>query len=158
MTHVLVNGAKGNMGKAAVAAINADSALTLVSGLDKDDNLAEYLTRASNIDVVVDLTHPSCVFDNVQAVLSHGCHAVVGTTGLTEDQLRDLNDLATTQKKAVILEKYPNAIFTFQYEKQRYFTFLGTKKERKLNFNGIKHLVKPYPKKMGVIIDRQNKF
>jgi 4-hydroxy-tetrahydrodipicolinate reductase len=103
MTHVLVNGAKGNMGKAAVAAINADSALNLVSELDKDDNLADHLNHDSNIDVVVDLTHPSCVFDNVHTILSHGCHAVVGTTGLTEDQLRDLNDLGTTQKKAVIV-------------------------------------------------------
>ena len=67
---------------------------------------------------------------------------------------RSIRNKLGTQKKAVILEKYPNAIFTFQYEKQRYFTFLGTKKERKLNFSKIKHLVKPYPKKIGVIIDR----
>ena len=61
---------------------------------------------------------------------------------------RSIRNKLGTQKKSVILKKYPDAIFTFQYEKQRYFTFIGNKKERKHNLKGIQHLIKSYPKKI----------
>ena len=63
---------------------------------------------------------------------------------------RSIRNKLGTQKKSVILKKYPNAIFTHQYEKHRYFTFLGPSKERKLNYSKIKHLNKPYPKRNNV--------
>ena len=67
-----------------------------------------------------------------------------------------------TIKKDVILEKYPDAIFLPQYRKRRYFYFIGNKRENKILYNNIKHLVLDYPKKhneiAGVIYLIHNKI
>ncbi len=102
MTNVIINGANGNMGKAAVTAVMADPSLSLIAKLDKDDSLEQTLANHS-VDVVVDLTHPSCVYDNVMTILKASCHAVVGTTGLNDDQLRTCGDFAAKQNKALIV-------------------------------------------------------
>ena len=102
MTHVIINGAKGNMGKEAVIAVTNDEHLTLSASIDKEDNL-EKTILTHQTDVVVDLTHPYCVYENVKIILTHNCHAIVGTTGLTEDQLSELDKLAQSQNKALIV-------------------------------------------------------
>ena len=40
--------------------------------------------------VLVDFTHPSLVYDNIRRSIAYGVYPVVGTTGLTEAQVRDL--------------------------------------------------------------------
>jgi group I intron endonuclease len=50
-----------------------------------------------------------------------------------------------TMKKEEILKIYPNAIFVPQHRKQRYFYFLGSKTEIKINKSKLKHLFLPYP-------------
>lgn len=94
---VLVNGATGKMGQKTVQAIDAASDLTLVGALNSHDNLAEALTRVKP-QVVVDFTLPSCVYDNALTILAAGCHPVIGTTGLTETQIQDLQARAAAQK------------------------------------------------------------
>ena len=39
---------------------------------------------------MVDFTHPDAVMDNLPWCIEHGMHAVVGTTGFTEDRLAQL--------------------------------------------------------------------
>ena len=39
---------------------------------------------------MVDFTHPDAVMDNLSWCIEHGMHAVVGTTGFTEDRLDQL--------------------------------------------------------------------
>ncbi|MBE33330.1 4-hydroxy-tetrahydrodipicolinate reductase [bacterium] len=102
MTNVIINGANGKMGQAAVNAISNDNALTLVAELDKDDSLDQALSTYS-ADVVVDLTHPSCVYDNVKTILNASCHAVVGTTGLTDEQLHECGEIASQQNKSLLV-------------------------------------------------------
>lgn len=102
MTNVIINGAKGNMGKSAVNAVTNDTSLNLIASLDKDDCLNTTLST-NNVDVTVDLTHPSCVFKNVQTILNNNSHAVVGTTGLTKEQLNKCNQLAKQNNKSVIV-------------------------------------------------------
>ena len=97
MTNVLINGSKGNMGKSAVNAVTNDPSLNLIASLDKEDSLQDSLS-SSNVDVTVDLTHPSCVFENVQTILNNNSHAVVGTTGLTKEQLDICDNLAKMPK------------------------------------------------------------
>ena len=41
-------------------------------------------------EVVVDFTHPDAVMDNLAWCLEHGIHAVVGTTGFTDERLATL--------------------------------------------------------------------
>ena len=119
MSTVIVNGANGNMGKSAVKAIQADETLTLAGVADKDDSLSKII-QSTPTDVVVDLTHPSAVYDNAHTILSHDCHAVIGTTGLQESQLSALDKLATGRNRAMIV--CPNfaisAILMMQFSKQ----------------------------------------
>lgn len=60
---------------------------------------------------------------------------------------RALRQKFGTQKKEVILRKYPNAQFVKQKSKGRYFYFRGDKRTRRKNFNQIKSLIEPYPKR-----------
>ncbi|RAP27127.1 4-hydroxy-tetrahydrodipicolinate reductase [Candidatus Marinamargulisbacteria bacterium SCGC AG-333-B06] len=102
MINVLINGANGKMGQAAVQAVSADDTLSLVASLDKEDSLEQTLSNHS-VDVVVDLTHPSCVYDHVKTILNASCHAVVGTTGLTDAQLHECGELASRKNKSLLV-------------------------------------------------------
>ncbi len=44
--------------------------------------------------VLVDFTHPSIVYDHTRAAIAYGVHPVIGTTGLTPQQLNELRDFA----------------------------------------------------------------
>jgi 4-hydroxy-tetrahydrodipicolinate reductase len=48
--------------------------------------------------VVVDFTTPATVMSNIRTVLEAGVHIVVGTTGLTPDNLQEINDLCIRNK------------------------------------------------------------
>jgi 4-hydroxy-tetrahydrodipicolinate reductase len=58
------------------------------------------------VPVVVDLTHPDCIYENVRKAIAYGVRPVVGTTGLTPDQLQDLGEFA--EKAGVGLLVVPN--------------------------------------------------
>jgi dihydrodipicolinate reductase len=44
--------------------------------------------------VIVDFTHPDSVYDNVRSAIAYGIRPVVGTTGLSPEQLQSLADFA----------------------------------------------------------------
>ena len=96
-----VVGARGRMGLAAAAAVDASSDLQLVAQLDIGDGL-EALTDA-NVDVVIDFTHPDAVMATLDYVISHGIHAVVGTTGFTDDRLSALRGKLAQHPEAGVL-------------------------------------------------------
>lgn len=87
-----VSGALGRMGQGVCHAVEAADDLELVATVDQDDPL-EDLTDAG-VEVVVDFTTPDAVADNVDWYLRHGIHAVVGTTGWTDDDLTRWRGLA----------------------------------------------------------------
>jgi 4-hydroxy-tetrahydrodipicolinate reductase len=89
------------MGLAAAAAVDASSDLQLVAQLDIGDGL-EALTDA-NVDVVIDFTHPDAVMATLDYVISHDIHAVVGTTGFTEDRLAVVRDLLAQHPEVGVL-------------------------------------------------------
>lgn len=99
---VLINGVQGKMGQAALHAVEQEDGLTFLAGTDKNDSLVDQIFKFKP-DVVVDLTHPSAVFENCQIILSQGVSAVVGTTGLTTLQLETLKSLAEEKRKAIIV-------------------------------------------------------
>lgn len=51
-----------------------------------DRNLRDMLQREKP-DVCVDFTHPDVVFDNAMAIIEAGCRPIIGTTGLSTEQL-----------------------------------------------------------------------
>jgi len=60
---------------------------------------------------------------------------------------RAMRNKIGSQKKEEILKYYPDAEFVPQYNKHRYFYFLGSKKNKKFLKKQIEHLIKPYPKR-----------
>ncbi|MFF4737006.1 4-hydroxy-tetrahydrodipicolinate reductase [Streptomyces sp. NPDC002536] len=86
---VAVIGAKGRIGSEAVRAVEAAEDMELVAALGRGDSL-QTLTGAG-AQVVVELTHPDSVMDNLEFCIAHGIHGVVGTTGWTEERLAQLN-------------------------------------------------------------------
>lgn len=99
---VIVNGASGKMGQASCAAIDTAADMTLVGKAGRKDDLANMI-QETQANVVVDMTHPSSVKQNVTTILSNNAHAVVGTTGLTQDDLAELNTLAESKGKTCIV-------------------------------------------------------
>jgi 4-hydroxy-tetrahydrodipicolinate reductase len=56
--------------------------LELVAAIDLGDDRA----TAEAAQVIVDFTHPDVVMDNLFWCIDHGIHAVVGTTGFTDER------------------------------------------------------------------------
>ncbi|WP_399930421.1 4-hydroxy-tetrahydrodipicolinate reductase [Streptomyces kanamyceticus] len=87
---VAVIGAKGRIGSEAVKAVEAADDMELVAALGRGDEL-ESLAEA-RAQVAVELTHPDSVMDNLDYCVRHGIHAVVGTTGWTDERLARLRE------------------------------------------------------------------
>ncbi len=45
------------------------------------------LLTDTDTEVVIDFTHPGVVMDNLKFLIDNGIHAVVGTTGFTDERL-----------------------------------------------------------------------
>src|ERR671917_909701 len=86
--NVAVFGARGRMGAEVCRAVGAADGLDLVAGLD----LGEDRTPAEAATVAVDFTHPDAVMDNLAWCIEHDIHAVVGTTGFTDERLDSLRE------------------------------------------------------------------
>lgn len=95
MIKVGVIGAKGRVGQAIVAAVEAAEDLTLAATVDRGDDLNVLLT--SGTQVVVDFTNPHVVMDNLKFCLENGISAVVGTTGFTEERLAKVREWAAAK-------------------------------------------------------------
>src|ERR1700739_632645 len=82
---VAVLGAKGKVGATRVQAVQAAEDLTLSGEVDAGDSLN--LLTDNQTEVVIDFTHPDVVMDNLKFLIDNGIHAVVGTTGFTDERL-----------------------------------------------------------------------
>lgn len=83
-----VLGAKGKVGATMVQAVQAAEDLTLSAEVDLGDPLT--LLTDSQTEVVIDFTHPDVVMDNLNFLIDNGIHAVVGTTGFTDERLQQV--------------------------------------------------------------------
>jgi 4-hydroxy-tetrahydrodipicolinate reductase len=94
---VIVNGAKGKMGGETVKAVEKETDLELAATIDLGDDLGKTI-RETGAEVVVDFTHPSTVLANVKIILQNGAHAVIGTTGLTAEALKEIKALCAKNR------------------------------------------------------------
>lgn len=94
---VLVNGAKGKMGSETVKAIQKETDLELVGQTDLGDNLAKVI-QDTKAEVVVDFTHPKSALKNIRTILIGGAHGVIGTTGITKENLKEIKALCKKNK------------------------------------------------------------
>jgi len=79
-----VIGALGRVGSAICTAVDAADDLELVATVDKDDHLDSLV--AAGCEVAVDFTHPDAVLGDVEFLVHHGIHAVIGTTGWDDER------------------------------------------------------------------------
>jgi len=119
---VIVNGAGGKMGCEVIKAVAQAGDMTLMGAIDRKPDiqgqdagelagLSEPLEipitnqlepmlgyvageRQMQPGVMVDFTHPDSVYDNVRSAIAYGIRPVVGTTGLSPEQIQDLADFA----------------------------------------------------------------
>ena len=80
-----VLGAKGKVGTAMCAAVEAAADLTLSAEVDAGDPLSGFTDTGT--EAVIDFTHPDVVMKNLEFLIVNGIHAVVGTTGFTDERL-----------------------------------------------------------------------
>jgi len=90
---VHVHGAKGKMGSAASAAIEAAEDLSLCGQSGRTDDFKRALER-SRPEVVVEFTVPDAAESNLRTILNYGAHAVSGTTGVSSSVASELGALA----------------------------------------------------------------
>ena len=139
MIKVGVTGAMGKMGKEVVEAVCKDENLKLVCAVDKINIDGEIcadkevriigdLKSAIEIhkpDVMVDFTQPKYVFENAKICLENAVRPVIGTTGLSDEQIQELKELAQAKGLGCLIA--PNfstgAILMMMFAKQaaKYF-------------------------------------
>jgi 4-hydroxy-tetrahydrodipicolinate reductase len=97
-----VLGAKGKVGATMAAAVENADDLTLSAEVDEGDPMSLFID--TNTEVVIDFTHPDVVMDNLKFLISNGIHAVVGTTGFTDERLAQVEAwLAGNPETAVLI-------------------------------------------------------
>ena len=96
-----VLGAKGKVGATIVGAVEAADDLTFSVGVDAGDPLT--LFTDSQTEVVVDFTHPDVVMGNLEFLIGAGIHAVVGTTGFTDERIAQVRSWLADEPDVSVL-------------------------------------------------------
>ncbi|MCH2205219.1 MAG: 4-hydroxy-tetrahydrodipicolinate reductase [Lentisphaerales bacterium] len=104
---ITVNGAKGKMGQTVVNHVQTTDGLTLVDQVDLGDSLSSSLSE-NPADIVVDFTRPEIRMENVKNTLFGGAAAVVGTTGFTPEDLKQIEEWVKETGKGCLIA--PNFI------------------------------------------------
>ena len=118
MRKVIISGFNGSMGQKTVQMVEQATDLTLVAGYNphlKDLNPQSYglspdvklFNKLEDItetaDIWIDFSIPSAVFENTKFAIEHGIRPVVGTSGLSESQVKELQKLAKTKQLGGII-------------------------------------------------------
>ena len=101
MIGVMVAGAAGRMGQAVVQAVSGCGDMRVSAHVDPVLGIGDRIfpdvpsaLAAGGVDVAVDFTRPDTGYANGVACLEAGVHCVIGTTGLSEDQVAHIAKLA----------------------------------------------------------------
>ena len=84
MTRIAINGYKGKMGQALIAAGNLSTNAELCVQLDKGDNVKYSL---KDFDVLIDFSRPKATLSAISVCRDAGKAMVIGTTGVSDDEL-----------------------------------------------------------------------
>jgi len=96
-----VIGAKGRMGSEVVKAVTEAPDCELVAALDQGDSLEQLVSAGAQ--VVVDFTTPHVVMGNLEFLIKNNIHAVVGTTGFSDDRIAVLEKQLSSSKSGVLI-------------------------------------------------------
>jgi 4-hydroxy-tetrahydrodipicolinate reductase len=96
-----VMGAKGKVGATMVEAVKNADGLELSAEVDAGDPLSNFVDGGT--EVVIDFTHPDVVMDNLKFLIDNKIHAVVGTTGFTEERLAQVQSWLSDSPGTAVL-------------------------------------------------------
>lgn len=129
MIKVAVCGALGKMGQEVVCAVEAAEDMELVAKIDIAATdmykTIEEASRVEDIDVLIDFTQPKSIYENALFCLNNGIKIVIGTTGLTDEQIETLRQLSVAKNTGCLIA--PNfstgAVLMMMFARQaaRYF-------------------------------------
>ena len=109
MIKVAVCGALGKMGREVVNAVEAAEDMELVAKIDiAADNMyrtIEEAARVEDIDILIDFTQPKSIYANALYCLNNGIKIVIGTTGLTDEQIENLRQLSVEKTQDASLPR-----------------------------------------------------
>ncbi|MGL5080247.1 MAG: 4-hydroxy-tetrahydrodipicolinate reductase [Microcoleaceae cyanobacterium] len=116
---VIVNGAGGKMGREVVKAVATAPDMTVLGAIDRNpeflhqdagvlagiealevlvtndrESILAMAAQEKQLPVMVDFTHPGSIYESVRAGIAYGVRPVVGTTGLSSEQIQDLTEFA----------------------------------------------------------------
>ncbi|MBD1913485.1 MULTISPECIES: 4-hydroxy-tetrahydrodipicolinate reductase [unclassified Leptolyngbya] len=147
---VVVVGAAGKMGREVVKAVSQAKDMNLVGAVERDPSLngedvglvaglgeleipilndlqatLVMATQERGTPVMVDFTHPDTVYENVRAAIAYGVRPVIGTTGLSAEQVQDLAEFADKASTgAAIIPNFSIGVILMQQaavQASRYF-------------------------------------
>jgi 4-hydroxy-tetrahydrodipicolinate reductase len=99
---VLVNGAAGRMGRITAKTIKQDPGFDLIAETHNSNELKKSL-QFCQIDIVIDFTNASVVFENTKSIILAGMHPVIGTSGLLPEQIKELQKLCVEKNLGGII-------------------------------------------------------
>lgn len=112
-------GACGKMGRSMIEGVLKENDIDVVGAVDIlggeeiipgsgiiSETCAEQMIRNTNPDIVVDFTTPSAVKNNIMLCLSLGKSVLVGTTGLSAEDLEEID--ASAKKSGTVVFVVPN--------------------------------------------------
>jgi 4-hydroxy-tetrahydrodipicolinate reductase len=125
---VIVNGATGKMGREIVKAIHSANDMVLFGAIAHNpkwegqdigeivglgplevpitrdaEPLLAMLSQEKQQGVIIDVTHPDTVYQNIRSAIAYGVRPVVGTTGLNVEQIQQLSEFADKASTGCIL-------------------------------------------------------
>ena len=106
MINIAVCGANGRMGQEVIKAVQAAEDMTLVAKIDINNGQFATIKDAKNsvnIDILVDFTQPQSIYENALYCLNNGINIVIGTTGLTDTQINELESLSKTTNTGCLI-------------------------------------------------------
>ncbi len=107
MIKIAVCGALGKMGQEVCQAVTDCSETELVAKIDIASSemyhTIEEAHRVEDIDVLIDFTQPKSIYENALYCLNNGIKIVIGTTGLTDEQIEELKRLSREKNTGCLI-------------------------------------------------------
>nr|WP_092067769.1 4-hydroxy-tetrahydrodipicolinate reductase [Dendrosporobacter quercicolus]NSL46766.1 4-hydroxy-tetrahydrodipicolinate reductase [Dendrosporobacter quercicolus DSM 1736]SDL63251.1 dihydrodipicolinate reductase [Dendrosporobacter quercicolus] len=122
MIRVMVCGAYGKMGLEVLKAVYNDPQLSIVGAVDIKSDFAdigqligveklgvtvgndlETVIKEAKPQVIVDFTIPEAVMSNIRIAIKNGVCPVVGTTGLSEENMNEIRELCEQHKVSALI-------------------------------------------------------
>jgi 4-hydroxy-tetrahydrodipicolinate reductase len=144
MLRIVLAGICGKMGRAVGRQLIEEDDFEIVGGVDINfvgedignilnlkpmgiyvHNDLETVLKETNPDVLLDFTNPKVVMSNIEIALKNGINAVIGTTGITEEDVPKIEELSREKGASIIIA--PNfsigalLLMKFAAEAAKYF-------------------------------------